>query len=127
MALSIYQLKPAFQQGLRPAVTLLHGWGVTANQVTLAACALSVALGLALYALPLAPAWFALLALVAVRAHGAQRHRRHAGARVRPTFDLGRLPQRTDRRGVRRRAVLPLRGWRPSTRSGWPRWCWPPR
>ena len=62
MALSIYQLKPAFQQGLRPAVTLLHGWGVTANQVTLAACALSVALGLALYALPLAPAWFALLA-----------------------------------------------------------------
>lgn len=62
MALSIYQLKPAFQQGLRPAVALLHGWGVTANQVTLAACALSVALGLALYALPLPPAWFALLA-----------------------------------------------------------------
>ena len=44
--MSIYALKPKFQALLRPLVRGLHALGVTANQVTLAACALSIALGL---------------------------------------------------------------------------------
>lgn len=43
---SIYQLKPRFQNLLRPLVQRLHARGVTANQVTLAAAAVSVLLGL---------------------------------------------------------------------------------
>lgn len=42
---SLYQLKPRFQALLRPLVRALAGAGVTANQVTLAACAGSLALG----------------------------------------------------------------------------------
>jgi CDP-diacylglycerol--glycerol-3-phosphate 3-phosphatidyltransferase len=61
MAISIYQLKPAFQNLLRPTVRLLHRVGVTANQVTLFACAVSVALGLALFFCAPSPLWFALL------------------------------------------------------------------
>jgi len=41
----------------------LHAAGVTANQVTVAACAISIALGLALYLLPLPRAAFALIPL----------------------------------------------------------------
>ncbi len=48
-AMSIYALKPKFQALLRPFVRRLHALGVTANQVTLAACTLSIALGLWLY------------------------------------------------------------------------------
>lgn len=44
---SIYQLKPAFQSLLRPLVRQLARAGVTANQVTLAAVAMSLAAGLA--------------------------------------------------------------------------------
>lgn len=65
--MSLYLLKPRFQALLRPAVQVLHGAGVTANQVTLAACAISVTLGVGLYAagaprdgLLLIPAWMAL-------------------------------------------------------------------
>jgi CDP-diacylglycerol---glycerol-3-phosphate 3-phosphatidyltransferase len=47
--MTIYALKPKFQALLRPFVRGLHGLGVTANQVTLAACAVSVALGLWLF------------------------------------------------------------------------------
>lgn len=47
--MSIYELKPRFQALLRPLVVRLHAMGVTANQVTLAACAVSVALGLWLF------------------------------------------------------------------------------
>ena len=43
--LSIYELKPRFQALLRPLVKRLFGAGVTANQVTVAACAVSIALG----------------------------------------------------------------------------------
>ena len=43
--MSIYELKPKFQNLLRPLVRLLYSAGVTANQVTLAACVLSVLLG----------------------------------------------------------------------------------
>jgi CDP-diacylglycerol---glycerol-3-phosphate 3-phosphatidyltransferase len=49
---TIYQLKPAFQNLLRPLVRGLAGAGVTANQVTLAAFALSAATGAALFAWP---------------------------------------------------------------------------
>lgn len=42
---SIYSLKPRFQGLLRPGVRWLAAAGVTANQVTLVACAASVALG----------------------------------------------------------------------------------
>ena len=45
MAISIYTLKPRFQALLRPIATALARAGVTANQVTLAACVISVALG----------------------------------------------------------------------------------
>jgi CDP-diacylglycerol---glycerol-3-phosphate 3-phosphatidyltransferase len=47
--MSIYALKPKFQALLRPLVRGLHRLGVTANQVTLATCAISIALGLWLY------------------------------------------------------------------------------
>lgn len=42
---SVYALKPGFQNLLRPLAAQWAGWGVTANQVTVAACLLSVALG----------------------------------------------------------------------------------
>jgi CDP-diacylglycerol---glycerol-3-phosphate 3-phosphatidyltransferase len=38
---SIYQLKPAFQNLLRPFVQLLYKSGITANQVTLLAMLIS--------------------------------------------------------------------------------------
>lgn len=60
MVPSIYQLKPAFQRLLRPTAAALFRLGVTANQVTLLACALSVGLGVFLYNAP-TPAAFALL------------------------------------------------------------------
>ncbi|NHB59483.1 CDP-alcohol phosphatidyltransferase family protein [Acinetobacter sp. 194] len=46
---SIYQLKPAFQNLLRPWVKKLDHLGVTANQVTLVAMFISIALALFLY------------------------------------------------------------------------------
>jgi CDP-diacylglycerol--glycerol-3-phosphate 3-phosphatidyltransferase len=66
MALSVYQLKPAFQRLLRPTATLLFKAGVTANQVTVFACLVSVAFGIALFMCPtpwafaLMPVWFFL-------------------------------------------------------------------
>ncbi|MDP9898302.1 CDP-alcohol phosphatidyltransferase family protein [Variovorax ginsengisoli] len=65
--MSIYELKPRFQALLRPLVLRLHRAGVTANQVTIAACGLSVALGLWLFfaapplgAFALVPLWMFL-------------------------------------------------------------------
>ena len=46
---SLYQIKPAFQGLLRPLARLLAGAGVTANQVTLGAVALSAAGGAAVW------------------------------------------------------------------------------
>ena len=46
---TIYQLKPAFQNLLRPLVRSLAAAGVTANQVTVAAFVLSAATGGALW------------------------------------------------------------------------------
>jgi CDP-diacylglycerol---glycerol-3-phosphate 3-phosphatidyltransferase len=50
--LTVYQLKPRFQALLRPQVARLAAAGVTANQVTIAAAAGSVAIGVLV-------AWFA--------------------------------------------------------------------
>ena len=65
--MSIYALKPKFQNLLRPLVRRLHASGVTANQVTLFACAISIVLGIALALAPthaplfmLLPLWFFL-------------------------------------------------------------------
>jgi CDP-diacylglycerol---glycerol-3-phosphate 3-phosphatidyltransferase len=60
LSLSIYQLKPRFQALLRPLVARLARAGITANQVTVLACSISVALGLALCLQP-ARFWFALI------------------------------------------------------------------
>jgi len=66
--LSIYALKPRFQALLRPLVAVLYRAGVTANQVTLAACAGSVALGVFLSLPGTQPRWFLLVPLwMAVR------------------------------------------------------------
>ena len=43
--MSIYELKPKFQNLLRPLARRLYSAGVTANQVTLIACILSILLG----------------------------------------------------------------------------------
>ena len=60
---SIYDLKPRFQNLLRPSVTRLHARGVTANQVTLFACAISIAVGALVAIFAEHPAVFALLPL----------------------------------------------------------------
>ena len=72
--MSIYDLKPKFQNLLRPIVIKLEQRGVTANQVTLTACTISVILGLILTALSgyhwlfiLIPIWlFVRMALNAI-------------------------------------------------------------
>ncbi|PXZ38462.1 CDP-alcohol phosphatidyltransferase family protein [Avibacterium paragallinarum] len=72
--MSIYDLKPKFQNLLRPMVVKLERKGVTANQVTLAACGISVILGVFLTALSavhwlfiLIPIWlFVRMALNAI-------------------------------------------------------------
>jgi CDP-diacylglycerol---glycerol-3-phosphate 3-phosphatidyltransferase len=61
--MSLYRLKPAFQNLLRPLVGKLAAAGVTANHVTLAAAAVSVALGAWLCSRPADHRWFALLPL----------------------------------------------------------------
>jgi len=48
LSLTIYSLKPRFQGLLRPLTKRLHAAGITANQVTLAACLVSVILGVVL-------------------------------------------------------------------------------
>lgn len=58
--MTIYDLKPAFQNLLRPLCRSLAGAGITANQVTIAALLLSVAAGGA-FALNPGAAWAALL------------------------------------------------------------------
>jgi CDP-diacylglycerol--glycerol-3-phosphate 3-phosphatidyltransferase len=65
--ISIYQLKPRFQNLLRPFVKRLYDRGTTANQVTLAACAVSILVGaIAALSIPhfwvfaLIPAWMIL-------------------------------------------------------------------
>jgi CDP-diacylglycerol--glycerol-3-phosphate 3-phosphatidyltransferase len=57
---SIYSLKPAFQGLLRPITRTLAGAGVTANQVTFAAMAVSVGVGALIARFPAEP-WPLLL------------------------------------------------------------------
>lgn len=59
--MSIYLLKPRFQALLRPLVRGLYRAGITANAVTVFACAVSVGLGAALYLLRPGAAWMLLL------------------------------------------------------------------
>jgi CDP-diacylglycerol--glycerol-3-phosphate 3-phosphatidyltransferase len=62
--MSIYALKPRFQDALRPLVTRLHRAGVTANGVTLATCAVSVTVGAGLSVVAArggSPLWFLVL------------------------------------------------------------------
>ena len=79
---SIYDLKPAFQNLLRPVCRGLVGAGVTANQVTVAAMVLSYAAGLMIWLFPAArgpllvvPAvLFARMALNAIDGMMAREH-----------------------------------------------------
>ena len=72
--MSIYALKPKFRNLLRPLVRQLAAKGVTANQVTLIACLLSILLGVVLALFPtfsflffLIPIWlFLRMALNAI-------------------------------------------------------------
>ena len=50
--LTLYALKPAFQDRLRPLVGRLAAMGVTANFITIAAAALSIAAGVAIATAP---------------------------------------------------------------------------
>ena len=79
--MSIYKLKSSFQSLLRPLVSRLAGAGVTANQVTLFAAVLSLAIGGLLLAAPapglflLVPVWmFLRMALNAVDGMLAREH-----------------------------------------------------
>lgn len=57
--MTIYGLKSRFQGLLRPIARRLHRFGVTANQVTLSACLVSVGIGCFLVGAP--RVWFAIL------------------------------------------------------------------
>ena len=61
--MSIYELKPKFQQLLRPLVRRLYARGVTANQVTLFACLISVGFGIGFALAPHCARAFILLPL----------------------------------------------------------------
>lgn len=61
---STYLLKPKFQAGLRPLLGIVADSGVTANQVTLVSCALSVGFGLFLTSRPQARVLLLLLPVV---------------------------------------------------------------
>jgi len=47
--ISIYKIKPKFQQFLKPVLTRLYKLGVTANQITLASIFLSLLIGIAFW------------------------------------------------------------------------------
>jgi CDP-diacylglycerol--glycerol-3-phosphate 3-phosphatidyltransferase len=61
---TLYDVKPKFQALLRPLTATLANRGITANQVTIAAALLSIAMGCLLAALPENRALFLLLPLV---------------------------------------------------------------
>lgn len=61
--MSIYALKPKFQNLLRPLVSGLYQRGVTANAVTVYACAISILIGGLLSILASSAVWFWLLPL----------------------------------------------------------------
>jgi CDP-diacylglycerol--glycerol-3-phosphate 3-phosphatidyltransferase len=59
--MTLYDLKPRFQALLRPGVARLHALGVSANQVTLAACLISLLVGGAILTWPSQHGLFLLL------------------------------------------------------------------
>lgn len=59
--MSIYALKPKFQNLLRPLVGQLVAISVTANQITLIACLLSILLGVVLALFPTFSSLFFLI------------------------------------------------------------------
>ena len=61
---TVYQLKPAFQNLLRPMTRFLAGNGVTANQVTVFAVVISALEGVWLYLQPTSPAALITLPVV---------------------------------------------------------------
>lgn len=58
---SIYRLKPHFQNLLRPVANWLYAQGVTANQITLLACLISLAVG---GTLSMTPEWRIAFAVI---------------------------------------------------------------
>ena len=88
--MSIYALKPKFQNLLRPIVKRLYQKGITANQVTLLpAPFLLIGLLLALFAGVSTLFW--LLPDLVVHPYGTECDGRYAGTGVRPTIGIGRL------------------------------------
>ena len=91
--ISIYQLKPRFQNLLRPLVQRLYDNGTTANQITVLAGVISLLVGLLiagfaqhLWLFALIPLWMILrMALNAIDGMLAPR--------IRPAVAPGRLPQ----------------------------------
>ncbi|MCK5648737.1 MAG: CDP-alcohol phosphatidyltransferase family protein [Gammaproteobacteria bacterium] len=59
--MTLYDIKPGFQSLLRPMVKWLAAKGITANQVTLAAAAGSIAVGILLFIFSRQPAVFLIL------------------------------------------------------------------
>ena len=90
--MSIYALKPKFQNLLRPIVKRLYQKGITANQVTLFACAVSIfdrVLLLALFA-GVSTLFLAFTDLV-VCPYGTECDGRYVGTGVRPAIGIRRL------------------------------------
>lgn len=67
MTLSVYQLKPHFQKLLRPSLSQLELWGITPNQVTLAAMAMSIGYGCALAFISSRGLWLGLPLILLLR------------------------------------------------------------
>ncbi|NJK41233.1 MAG: CDP-alcohol phosphatidyltransferase family protein, partial [Acaryochloridaceae cyanobacterium SU_2_1] len=66
--LTLYQYKPAFQNQLRPLVKGLAHWGITPNQVTIAAMLVSLGMGVTLARFARMPAvWLALPLVLLLR------------------------------------------------------------
>jgi CDP-diacylglycerol--glycerol-3-phosphate 3-phosphatidyltransferase len=59
--ISIYTIKPKFQQLLKPALTRLHNNGVTANQITIASIIISLCIGIAFWYADVYPILFLAL------------------------------------------------------------------
>jgi CDP-diacylglycerol--glycerol-3-phosphate 3-phosphatidyltransferase len=60
-AMTLYQIKPQFQECLRPLVRRLADWGARANQVTVVAAAASLVVGAMVAALAQRPAVFLIM------------------------------------------------------------------
>lgn len=61
---TLYQLKPAFQNILRPLVNQLATWQISPNQITVSAILLSAAMGLTITCYPQSKLVFLLLSIV---------------------------------------------------------------